>query len=182
METRPYTLTIFTENQIGLLNRISNILTRRKINIDSLTTSASELKGIYRFTIIIQTDEAQIQKLIKQFERQVEVIKAYAYIEDEVISQEIALYKLALPSRETSLDIERIIRDYNARIVCVEPNFIVIEKSGYEAETEQLLEALRPFKVLSFARSGRVAISRPPQKIRAFLSDMQTQPYPYVMI
>lgn len=182
METRPYTLTIFTENQIGLLNRISNILTRRKINIDSLTTSSSELEGIYRFTLIIQSDEAQVLKLIKQFERQVEVIKAYAYMEQDVISQEIALYKLALPSRDTSLAIERIIRDHNARIVCAEPNFIVIEKSGYESETEQLLKDLRPFEVLSFARSGRVAISRPPQKIRAFLRDMQSQPYPYVMI
>ena len=47
-----YTVTVYTENQIGLLNRIAIIFSRRKININSLNTSPSEVPGIHRFNVI----------------------------------------------------------------------------------------------------------------------------------
>jgi acetolactate synthase-1/3 small subunit len=72
-----YTITVYTENQVGLLNRIAIIFSRRKINIESLNVSPSEAEGIHRFTIVINEFEEVVRKLCRQIERQVEVLKAY---------------------------------------------------------------------------------------------------------
>ena len=70
-----YTITAITENQIGLLNRIAIMFSRRKINIESLNTSPSEIEGIHRFTIVIHEREEVVKKLCRQIEKQVDVLK-----------------------------------------------------------------------------------------------------------
>ena len=66
MEQTLYTITVFTENRVGLLNQISIIFTRRKINIEGLSVSPSSIKGVHKFTITAYTDLDTIQKLTKQ--------------------------------------------------------------------------------------------------------------------
>ena len=69
-----YTISIYTENNIGLLNRISAIFLKRHINIESLTTSQSEIENIFRFVIVVNVSEIMIQRIIKQINKQIEVI------------------------------------------------------------------------------------------------------------
>lgn len=180
-EEKQYTISIFTENHIGLLNRITIVLTRRKINIDSLTTSGSEMEGIYRFTIVIRTTSDNIRKIIKQFEKQIEVLKAFYYEDNEMIYQEIALYKMPTSVFAGSQTVEQIVRDNHARILTVEPDFIVIEKTGHEHETEALFQKLKPYGVLSFARSGRVAIAKPMKRLGAYMKELKENAHPYQM-
>src|SRR5277367_5325478 len=90
-----YTITVYTENQVGLLNRIAIIFTRRKINIDSLNTSPTEVESVHRFTIVINETEEVVRKLCRQIEKQVEVLKAYFNQNDEIVWQELALYKVS---------------------------------------------------------------------------------------
>src|SRR5437868_13167664 len=94
MQKKEFTITVYTENQIGLLNRIAIIFSRRKINIESLNTSPSEVEGIHRFTIVINEFEEVVRKLARQIEKQVEVLKAYYNTNDEIIWQELAMYKV----------------------------------------------------------------------------------------
>src|ERR1700721_281454 len=89
-----YTITGYTENQIGLINRIAILFSRRKINIESLNTSPSEIEGIHRFTIVINEFEEVVRKLCRQIEKQVEVLKAYYNTNEEIVWQELALYKV----------------------------------------------------------------------------------------
>jgi len=63
-EKQLYTISIYTENNIGLLNRISAIFQRRHINIESINTSVSEIEGVSRFTILVNMDEDQIKKIL----------------------------------------------------------------------------------------------------------------------
>lgn len=166
-----YTISVFTENKAGLVSRLALIFTRRKINIESLTTSESEFHDIYRFTITTITTEAQIKKLVGQLEKQIDVIKAYFYSDEEVIFQEIALYKVPTKALEKDASIERTIRDHHARILGIEPGFVVIEKTGHEYEIKELFELLKPHGVLGYVRSGRVAVARSMPKLPAFLKD-----------
>ena len=168
-----YTLSVFTENKIGLVNRITIIFTRRKMNILSLTTSESELKGIYRFTIVIETEPSQVVKVVKQIEKQIGVLKAFYYEEDQTIYQEIALYKIPTEALFGGETIEHIIRHHYARILTVEEEFVVIEKTGHEHETQDLFEALKPYGVLGFVRSGRVAIPKPMRKVTSYLKEIE---------
>ncbi|MBX2842755.1 MAG: acetolactate synthase small subunit [Flammeovirgaceae bacterium] len=172
-----YTLSIFTENKIGLVNRLTIIFTRRKMNILSLTTSESELKNIYRFTIVIKTTKDQVVKVVKQIEKQIGVLKAFFYEDDQVIFQEIALYKIPTEALFGGEKIEHIIREHYARILTVEKDFVVIEKTGHERETQELFEALQPYGVLGFVRSGRVAIAKPMKKVMAYLKDLEDLAY-----
>ena len=89
-----YTVTIFSENRVGLLNQISIIYTRRKLNIESLSVSPSSIKGIHKFTITSYSDRETIEKLVKQVEKRIGVLKSFFYTDDEIIYQEIALYKV----------------------------------------------------------------------------------------
>ena len=73
MQKQEYTITVYTENHIGLLNRIAIIFSRRKINVESMNTSPSEVKTIHRFTIVINETEDVVRKLVRQIEKQVEL-------------------------------------------------------------------------------------------------------------
>jgi acetolactate synthase-1/3 small subunit len=96
MNKQEYTITVYTENQIGLLNRIAIIFSRRKINVESLNTSPSEIESVHRFTIVINEVEDVVRKLCRQIEKQVEVLKAYYNTNEEIVWQELALYKVPL--------------------------------------------------------------------------------------
>lgn len=167
-----YIITIFSEDSIGLLSRITIIFTRRKINIDSLTVSASAIPGIFKFTIVIKETLDRVQKVVGQLEKVVDVMKAYFNTNDEMISQEIALYKVPTEEMFESDKIEKIVRNSGARILEITREYVVIEKTGLTHETQQLFDELNFFGVTQFNRSGRVAITRSTiEKLSEFLKE-----------
>ena len=114
-----YTLTIYTENQVGLLNRIAIMFSRRKINIESMNTSPSEIEGIHRFNILINETEDVVRKIVRQIEKQVDVLKAYFNTNDTIIWQELALYKVPTDIIAEKVKVERLLRTYGARVVAI---------------------------------------------------------------
>lgn len=171
--TNKYTITVFTENYTGLVSRVVSVFTRRHINIESLTTSKSSMKGIHRFTIVVNVKEKTVIKLVNQLEKQIDVIKAFYYEEDEVVYQELALYKVPTHVFDNNNRVEHLIRSHNARILEVEPEYIVIEKTGHEHETEALLKDLEKIGIFEFVRSGRVAIVRPMERLNRYLKSLE---------
>jgi acetolactate synthase I/III small subunit len=153
-----YTFTVYTENQIGLLNRIAIIFSRRKINIESLNTSPSEIEGIHRFTILINEVEEVVKKLARQIEKQVEVLKAYYNTNEEIIWQELALYKVPTDIIAEKVKVERLLREHGARAVVIRKDYTVFEATGQREETDKLVEVLEPYGLIEFVRSARVAI------------------------
>ena len=172
-EIKQYTVSVYTENNIGLLNRISAIFQRRHINIESLNTSVSEIEGVSRFTIVINVTESQMKKIIGQIEKQVEVIKAYYHTEEETIYQESCLFKIKSGLLFDERQIQNIIKDSNARIVTVNKVFFVLEKSGRKEEIELLYRELSVFGIMQFTRSGRVAVTKDEMKISTMLEAFQ---------
>ncbi len=170
---KEYTLTIFTENKIGLLHRITVIFTRRHLNIDSLNTSESEVRGIYRFTIVVTTTEAMVQTVTKQIEKQIGILKAFYHTEDELVYQEIALYKVPTKAFAYGDDVESLIRKHNARILTIEPEYIIVEKTGHKTETQTLFRELEQYGILQFARSGRIALTKQIREITSYLKDLE---------
>jgi acetolactate synthase-1/3 small subunit len=129
--TDTYTITAFSENHIGLLNRITIIFTRRNVNIHSLTVSESAIRGISKFTIVVVETEEKVRKVVSQIDKLVEVLKAFYHPNDEIVYQEIALYKVPTEALLASNNLEAIIRKHNARILEVMPEYTVIEKTGH---------------------------------------------------
>jgi acetolactate synthase I/III small subunit len=153
-----YTLTIYTENQVGLLNRIAIMFSRRKINIESLNTSLSEVEGIHRFNIVIIETEETVRKIVRQIEKQVDVLKAYFNTNDNIIWQELALYKVPTDIIAEKVKVERLLRTYGARVVAIRKDYTIFETTGQREETDRLIKVLEPYGLIEFVRSARVAI------------------------
>ncbi|MEN9952694.1 MAG: acetolactate synthase small subunit [Bacteroidota bacterium] len=153
-----YNLTIYTEHQVGLLNRIAIMFSRRKINIESLNTSPSEVEGIHRFNIVINETEETVRKIVRQIEKQVDVLKAYFNTNDNIIWQELALYKVPTDIITEKVKVERLLRTYGARVVAIRKDYTIFETTGQREETDRLIKVLEPFGLIEFVRSARVAI------------------------
>ncbi|OAV75470.1 Acetolactate synthase small subunit [Bacteroidales bacterium Barb7] len=165
-----YTVIIFSENSVGLLNQITIIFTRRQLNIETLSVSPSAIAGVHKFTITTFADEDTISKVVKQIDKRVDILKAYYNTDEDLVHQEIALYKLSTKLFIKMQGVEELIRKYDARVLDMNENCIVLEKSGHYAETQALFKELsEKTGVLQFIRSGRIAITK--SKVER-LSDM----------
>ena len=158
MTKQEYTITVYTENQIGLLNRIAIIFSRRKINVESLNTSPSEIESVHRFTIVINEVEEVVRKLCRQIEKQVEVLKAYYNTNEEIIWQELALYKVPTEIIAEEVKVERLLSKFGAKAVVIRKDYTVFEVSGQREETDSFIKVLEPYGLIEFVRSARVAI------------------------
>ncbi len=177
MSKQEFTITVYTENQIGLLNRIAIIFTRRKINIESLNTSPTEVESVHRFTIVINETEDVVRKLCRQIEKQVEVLKAYYNNNDEIVWQEMALYKVPTDVIAEKAKVERLLREKGARVVVIRKDYTVFETSGHREEIEGLIKALEPFGLIEFVRTARIAIIKDSKGFHGKLKEFEaTQP------
>jgi acetolactate synthase-1/3 small subunit len=170
---KQYTISILTEDKPGLLNTVTIVFTRRKINIDMINVSASEIEGVSRYTIALTTNKDQVEKIVKQIRKHVDVLGAFVYEEDEIHYQEIALYKVPTEIFMGSVEVEKIVRANNARILVIEKDYTVIEKTGHKHETTALFNILKKHGVLEFVRSGRIAVSKSKRKTETFLEELE---------
>lgn len=160
-EARLYTILIFTENCTGALTLVSNVFTRRQVNIESITACYSSVPGLHKYTITCYCTETMVKMLVLQMERKVDVVKAHYYQDEEIYSREMTLQKLSSPRLWEDKEISHIIDRYHGRIVEVNPIYTIVEKMGFTHEIEDYYNALKQHDcVLQFVRTGRTAITR----------------------
>jgi acetolactate synthase-1/3 small subunit len=174
-EKKLYTVIIFSENTVGLLNQITIIFTRRQLNIETLSVSPSAIPGIHKFTITTFADENMIDKVVKQIDKRVDILKAYYNTDEDLVFQEIALYKLSTERFLKMGTVETLIRKYNVRVLEMNETCVVLEKSGHYDETQNLFKELsETIGVLQFIRSGRIAITKSPvERLSDMLANME---------
>ncbi len=171
-----YTICVFTENSIGLLNKITIIFTRRRINIESLTVSETERKGISRFTIVIKHEKREeVEKLVRQIRKIIEVLAVFGYLNEDIVYNEIALFKISTPLNGKSVDVETINKVYKAWVVYWGLDYVVIEKTGTETEIFEFFKYIKPHGIIEFVRSGRVAVGKTPKGLIEYLPEEITE-------
>ena len=175
MENKLYTITIFSENSVGLLSRVSLIFTRRGINIESISASSCSIPGVTKWIITAVTNRELLDQVAKQVERCIEVLKVFVYDDDEIIYQEVALYKIETNLLFDEPHVESIIRKHSARILEIKRDFTVIEKTGHYRETEALLATLRPYGLKQFERSGRVIVTKSTEELVTEFLEIQSR-------
>ena len=153
-----FTITAYTENQVGLLNRIAILFSKRKVNIDSLNTSPTEIPDIFRFNIVVLESEETVQKIVRQIEKQVDVLKAYYHDNEGIVWQEMALYKVPTKEIAERVKVERLLRELGARAVLIRHDYLVFEVTGHREETQRVVEFFKSIGLIEFVRSARVAI------------------------
>ena len=113
-----------------------------------------------------------IQKVARQMEKLVDVLKVFVHTSDQIIYQELALFKVTTKGLMSGNIIDQIVRVNHARILEVSPEYIVIEKTGHRSEIAEMLAQLEPYGVLQFAKSGRIAITKQVKELNAYLKEM----------
>jgi len=115
-----------------------------------------------------------MEKVVRQIEKRVDVIRACLYTDDDIVYQEVALYKVPTSNLLEAGNIEEIVRHHGARILEMTSEYTVFEKSGHPWETEALLDSLRSYGIRQFVRSGRVAVTKSPvEYIDLFLNEQK---------
>ena len=176
MDDQLYTITVFTENQVGLLNQISIIFTRRCLNIESMTVSACSIHGVHKFTITCRSNRTMMEHVVKQIERRIDVLRAFLHTDDELVYQEVALYKVPTNRLLQEGHLEGIIRRNGARVLEITDEDNIFEKTGHKSETERLFEELKEFGIRQFVRSGRVAVTKNKTEfVDLFLKEQQAR-------
>ena len=170
---RTFIISVLTENRSGLLNAITIIFTRRKINIDSINVSETEVTGVSRYTIVVHLTRERAEKLVKQIRRVIDVLGAFLYEEEETHFQEMALYRVPLEVFMNGNRVETMIRRHFARVLVIEREYGIIEKTGMRQEIRQLYEELKPFGLIEFVQSARVSISKSKRRTETFLEELE---------
>ncbi len=170
MEKQTYTISVYTEDNIGILNRLSGVFLKRHINIESMTVCKSEIEHIHRFIFVIKEEEEQAKKAVQQLEKQIEVIGAFYHSNDEIIYQETAMFKISTKHLYNE-EIQEKLKLYRANVVLITERYFVIETTGTSEDIDVLYERLKPYGLLQFVRSGHIAITRPKMAISEMIKD-----------
>ena len=176
-EKEIFTISALTENRSGMLNAVTIIFTRRKMNIEAINVSETEVEGVSRFTILVKETYSRAEQVVKQINKLVDVLGAFLYREDEVYYQEIAMFKMDTKAFLNNNTIEGMVRNNGARILVIEKDHIIIEKTGHRNEIRELRDQLEPFGLLEYVRSGRIAISKSKRKTHVFLKELEKTNY-----
>jgi len=151
-------LTARLQNRSGVLNRFTGVLSRRQVNIESISVGATENPNVSRITIIIDVaSHDEVEQIIKQLNRQIDVIRDIT--DKPHLEREVILVKVSAPA-EKRAEILAIIQPFRATVVDVAPSSITIQMTGNAEKSEALLRVIRPYGIKNIARTGATGFTR----------------------
>ena len=157
-----HTLSVLTLDEPGILVRIAGMFTRRGFSIQSITSGQTEVDGVNRITLVVETDEMPIEQITKQLNKLIPVLKVVRQPDEQSVSRALLMVKVSADAadRPQVVDAAALFR---ARVVDVSPDSVVIAATGQPSELQALLEVLEPFGIRELIQSGVVAMSRGPK-------------------
>ena len=154
-----HTIAVLVNDQPGVLTRVATLFGQRGFNIDSITVGGSEEAGLSRMVISTGGDDQQINQLMKQLYKLIDVISVTNLSANPFVSRELALIKVsASPSQLAELN--GIVEPFRAAIVDVGPESLIIQVTGDTEKIDALLILLQSYGVLELTRTGSVAMAR----------------------
>jgi acetolactate synthase-1/3 small subunit len=154
---KKHTIVALLQDRPGVLNRAVGLFRRRGFNIESLAVGHSETPGISRLTLVVEAEE--VEQVVKQLYRLIEVLKVSDVTDDPTVEREMVLVKLHTTGN-TRAEIVALASVFDAKIVDVGVNTMIIEMTGTPSKVENFVEVVRPFGVKEMMRTGRIAMVR----------------------
>lgn len=154
-----HTIVVLVEDLPGVLNRVASTFRRRAFNIESLTVGHTEIKGISRMTIVVDSDPASVERLSAYLYKLVNVIQVSNLTSAPTVNRDLAMIKVSATD-ESRTHIMQMVDVFRAHIVDVTSNSLIIEITGDEEKIEGFIDVMRPWGILEMARTGIVAMAR----------------------
>jgi len=155
-----FTLTIYSEDQIRLITKLSSLFLRKQIAILSLNISICEIENMYRHTIVVNESLDTVINLAAQIEKIIEVFKCYYSSNDEIVSKQMVLFKMATEVLMTNANMESLLRKNDLRVSEIQKEYAILQTVGTDEEMEQLTEKLKGFGLIEFVMSSRIALMK----------------------
>ncbi len=159
MENIKHIIVALVEDKPGVLQRISGLFRKRNFNIDTITVGKSEMDGISRMTITLKADEKTLNQVIKQLEKQVDVIKVEELDVSKSVERELALIKIRTNDIQKRDEIIQFANIFRAKIVDVSKNSLIIEITGTPDKIDAFINLVKE-DVMELARTGVLAMKR----------------------
>lgn len=157
-------ITLTVNNRPGVLNRITNLFSKRNYNIESITVGYTEMEGVSRITCVVNVDnDSIIEQITKQLNKQVDVLKVTDISEQTMVARELALVKV-VSTPTTRSEINAIIEPFRASIVDIGKDSLVIQITGESDKIEAFIELIKPYGIKDLARTGTTAFPRGTQR------------------
>lgn len=153
-------LTAKLQNSTGVLNRFTGVLSRRQVNIESISVGHTEAPGVSRITIIIDVETLEeVEQIIKQLNRLIDVIRVRDITDMPHLEREVILIKLSAPPAKRA-EILAIIQPFRASVVDVAPKTITIQLTGDADKISALIRVVQPYGIKNIARTGATGFTR----------------------
>ncbi|MFC4479481.1 acetolactate synthase small subunit [Flavobacterium chungangensis] len=153
-----FTLTIYSEDQIRLITKLSSLFLRKQIAILSLNISICEIENMYRHTLVVNESLDTVINLAAQIEKIIEVFKCYYSSNDEIVSKQMVLFKMATEVLMTNANMESLLRENDLKVSEIEREYVILQTVGRDEEMKQLTEKLKGFGLIEFVMSSRIAL------------------------
>lgn len=153
-------LAAIVHNEAGVLSRVTSVLNRRQVNIESISVGTTEQPEFSRMTIIINAENPlETEQVTKQLNKQIDVLKVSDITEDPHIERELVLIKVNAPTTTRS-EIKAVIEPFRAHIVDVALKTIVVQVAGDSEKVAACIDVLRPYGIKQMARTGVTGFTR----------------------
>jgi acetolactate synthase-1/3 small subunit len=157
---KPHTISVLVENKAGVLSRVTGLFSRRGFNIESLAVGTCEEPGMSRITIVGIGDDAQVEQVMKQLNKLIDVIKVSDLTDNERVERELALIKVTADTGTTRAEIMQIAAIFRAQIVDVGAKSVILQVVGETKKIEAMETLLRQYGIKELVRTGRIGILR----------------------
>jgi acetolactate synthase-1/3 small subunit len=164
---KPHTLSVMVENKPGVLSRVTGLFSRRGFNIESLAVGTSEEPGMSRITIVCIGDDAQIEQVMKQTNKLIDVIKVSDITGEDRVERELALIKVSAEPGTTRAEVMQIATIFRAQIIDVSTRSVVLSVTGDTDKIDAIEKLLRQYGVKELVRTGRIAILRGKKTVKS---------------
>ena len=154
-----HVLSVFVENQTGVLVRVVSMFSRREFNIDSLSVGVTEQPGYSRITVVVHGDENLVEQMIKQLEK-MPVVRAVQRLDEKVaVCRSMTLIKVRAEDANR-LDVLKMAELFRAHVVDVESSTLIFEITGSDDKVTAFLKLVRPYGIAEVIRTGLIALER----------------------
>ena len=153
-------LSIYVENEAGVLARISGLFSGKCYNIDSLSVGVTEDPTVSRMTISLTSDDKTFEQIKKQLNRSVEVIKVLDFTDLTIHMSEFMYVKINNCAEKDKAEAFRIAQVYGVTVKDCNKNTILLECTQTQSKNNALINVLRDAfgYRLEVVRGGAVAI------------------------
>jgi len=152
-------ISLYVENQVGVLAKISGLFSAKAYNMDSLTVGTTEDPTMSRMTIATVSDDATFEQIKKQLNRQVEVIKVIDLTDVYVRMKEIMYVKVFKCSLEDKTALFQIAETFKGRVIDYGKDSLLLEFVQTSTKNDAEVALLKnEFKSIEVVRGGSVGI------------------------